>query len=451
MMDKPAHNNPWADKLQHVTLPEADESWMAMKVILDEELPAGLRRDRRRWFLLILMLLLLIGVCHCPATDHRSSMTDGHTPAARPVPASDGGADPTDPGPAAPHSTFFAQARSVPPSHAPVSPVPDPGDPVPDDQGRTGAQTPGRKGTLPARSETDAEQEGSSITPTHTSVAIPATPPGSGTGRSATTDTVTDTVTERKGPAQPTAAKKDPAPKTVVDKHRERGWVAGIGLNQSFAIGGQQRSNYNSGGTTGGLGDYIPVPMIRYYFSPKLYVQLEAQIHAPQYTKKDLLFSRVPADSVNSLQRSEYIRKLFYFHLPISVHYSPFKNFYAGAGLQFSRLGNGIALFEDKLIRPGSADSVTSVRVQNLKADSSYWKMKTQEFRLLLDVNYNYKKFVLGLRYDRAFSDFLHVQATNTQTTGSGNSALQLYFRYIFFDNRKNTHRSSHAGKLPSE
>src|SRR5882762_3741869 len=87
MMDKPAHNNPWADRLQHVTLPGADGSWTAMKAILDEELPLGLRRDRRRWLLLILLLLVLIGVCHCPETNHRPSTAAGHTSVANHAPA----------------------------------------------------------------------------------------------------------------------------------------------------------------------------------------------------------------------------------------------------------------------------------------------------------------------------------------------------------------------------
>src|SRR5882762_10281671 len=66
MMERHEHTNPWADKLQEVQLPDANDSWSAMEAILDKEMPPGRRSDKRRWLLLILLLLLLIGVCNCP-------------------------------------------------------------------------------------------------------------------------------------------------------------------------------------------------------------------------------------------------------------------------------------------------------------------------------------------------------------------------------------------------
>jgi hypothetical protein len=222
-----------------------------------------------------------------------------------------------------------------------------------------------------------------------------------------------------------------------------KGWVAGIGLNQFFTVGQQEQSNYNSSGTTGGIRDYIPVPMIRYYFNKKLFVQLEAQFNTPQYTKKDLLASESKEDTMTiptaKLQSVLYIKKLFYFNLPLSVHYSPFPNFYVGAGLQFSRLTNGVGLFQEKASPRFTAgpDSIKSSKVQSFKNDTTYQKMKTTELRLLLDLSYTYKKFIIGARYNRALSNFIDVRVSDTQVTQSRNSSIQVYLRYILWDGRK--------------
>jgi hypothetical protein len=117
--------------------------------------------------------------------------------------------------------------------------------------------------------------------------------------------------------------------------------AAGLGLNQFFTLGSQQHSSYNSGGTVGALSDYIPVPFIRWYISKKLYLQIEGQINTPQYTKQLLAKQEIINDTSRPGQITEdnsvYINKLFYFNIPLSINYSPFQNFYAGAGLQFSQ------------------------------------------------------------------------------------------------------------------
>ncbi|MES1249339.1 MAG: hypothetical protein ABUL46_01575 [Chitinophaga rupis] len=262
----------------------------------------------------------------------------------------------------------------------------------------------------------------------------------------------TDPTAKKPGPAgkkpgDPVAQKSTEQPdKKKTDKVKPteeddvKGLVAGIGLNQFFSVGQQQKSDYNSGGTSGGIGDYIPVPMVRYYFNRKLYVQLEAQFNTPQYTKKDLVGGLSKADTLSPgrvEQNSVIIKKLFYFNLPLSLHYSPFKNLYLGAGLQYSRLTNGVGVLQNKVIVTGAADSIKSAVVYNIKGDSVYQKMRTNEFRVLFDINYTYKKFILGVRYNQALSKFLDVRISDTQITQARNSSLQLYARYILWDHRK--------------
>src|ERR1700722_3631277 len=77
------HNNPWAEKLLQVSLPDSGEAWQAMESRLDEQMPRWWSRDWRRWVLLILLLLLLIGVCNCPGSRRlfHSSATVSRKPA----------------------------------------------------------------------------------------------------------------------------------------------------------------------------------------------------------------------------------------------------------------------------------------------------------------------------------------------------------------------------------
>ena len=128
----------------------------------------------------------------------------------------------------------------------------------------------------------------------------------------------------RKPVVKDSTHKKPPAPpKEKPEKKRDGGFMVGIGLNQFFIVGGQQASSWNSGGITGTLSDYIPVPMIRYYVNSRFYIQLEAQINTPQYTKKNLVINEIPADSLSParfVESSVSINKLFYFNLPLSVH-----------------------------------------------------------------------------------------------------------------------------------
>jgi hypothetical protein len=254
---------------------------------------------------------------------------------------------------------------------------------------------------------------------------------------------VTPDSTRKKPAAKDSTRKKPPAPpKDEEDKETEKGFVAAMGFNQFFPIGGQQVSDFNSGGITGTLGDYLPVPVGRYYFNKNLYVQLEVQFNAPQYTKKDLVIKPAKPDTLSQgrVQSSTVtIKKLLYFNVPLSVNYAPIDGLSLGAGLQFSRLRNAFGSFDTTITNTISTpvDSVVGKRESTLKGSTVYQNISTNEFRVLADVNYTYKHFILGMRYNRALSNFINVQVGSGNVTQSRNNSLQLYLRYILFDGRK--------------
>jgi hypothetical protein len=479
MIERRQYNNPWAEKLSQVSLPDSGESWRAMEAVLDRRMPTGWRRGRRRWLLLILLLLLLIGVCNCPGRRWFSAgrtgsgsfraVQQGGTAAggpslagtiAPPVIAPGAG---TKPAPAAGSATYaeppapatvrYSQSRlhhptggigltGRPPRQrgSPRTPSPEGNDPEGNaPQGAT-PQGASPKGATPQGATPKGESS-------HFANSPPATPnsnaPKAGAEQPAQSKKSDSLTVPARKPVLKDSAHKKPAapPKEEQKTERNDGWMVGIGLNQFFRVGGQQASSFNSSGITGTLSDYIPVPMVRYYFNPKLYVQLEAQFNTPQYTKKNLVISQPPLDSISGtlirIQSSASLQQLFYFNVPLSVHYEVVDNLDLGVGLQFSRLSNAIGTFDSSTYSLGSPDTANSKATKSFKGDTLYQQIKTGEFRFLLDASYTYKHFILGLRYNQALSKFINVQIAPGQVTESRNSSLQLYLRYILWDGRK--------------
>jgi hypothetical protein len=429
-----------------------------MEALLDREMPAGSGRARRRWFLLILLLLLLIGVCNCPG---RKFFLPGKTETFPAVPA--GG-----------------KARSGPSAGGPAMRVENGKTDAGGAAGKDSVVGVRREGLVTGDSVTESRLQRSVTEGSVTGGSVTKTRPGSsagvkkdrvsgagkryprtreravttGTRAGVTLDTTTastpDTTAKKitaknpgKNPVKSVAKTPPGPPKDSAEKQKRGAWMVGIGLNQFFTVGGQQESSWNSGGITGTLEDYIPVPMVRYYFNPKLYVQMEVQINTPQYTKKNLVAVSTPVDSVGTttggvlitVQKSVSINKLFYFNIPLSLHYTVFGHLDIGTGLQYSRLTNGIGVFNNNIDTGGTAS--LSTETKSFKGDSVYQKIKTHEFRFLVDVNYNWKHFIIGIRYNQALSKFIHVEISPGQITQARNSSLQLYLRYILWDGRK--------------
>jgi hypothetical protein len=235
---------------------------------------------------------------------------------------------------------------------------------------------------------------------------------------------------------------KKPSPPPEESKEKDHGWVFGVGLNQFFPIGGQRGSTYNSDGLTGTLTDYLPVPMIRYYINHKTYLQVEAQLNTPQATKKDLVFNSVSHDTTSipgkNVETSATIQQLYYFNIPLSFHYAPTDDLNFGVGIQYSHLSNAIGNFDSTITSlTGPSSAVDANATKSFRGDTLYQRIKTNEFRFLIDASYTWKHFVVGLRYNQALTRFINVQLPTGGSTQSRNSSLQLYVRYILWDTRK--------------
>jgi hypothetical protein len=214
--------------------------------------------------------------------------------------------------------------------------------------------------------------------------------------------------------------------------------AAGIGINQFFPIYGQFYSGINPEGQKSNLADYTPIPMLRIYFSKKIYLEVESEFNAPQFVKNDLTVTKGTTNTISSsviftARDSAKIQKLFYFDAPLSIHYSLFRNFYLGAGVQFSKLNNGAGFVfnrNDSSINGHYTYIYTSESIGNLNSSATYNEMKKNEWRFLIDINYQWKDLSLGIRFNQSISNFISSPAQEK------NRAAVFYLRYTLWENR---------------
>lgn len=218
----------------------------------------------------------------------------------------------------------------------------------------------------------------------------------------------------------------------------ERWFAAGLAPYQNFSVGSQQAYNYNSAGSKNIATDYLPAPYLQLHLTNRMYVLSEFQFNAPQSTPSLLLSQKsltVPMSAVGYTE-STYLRKLYYFNMPVSFYYSPVKNFYLGSGLQFSSFNSGLAYTEQ---RTANNSLVKSDNIK-IKDDSLSSKITASEWRYLFDANYYVNRFMFGVRYNQALNNFINLNVNNTlPPVQARNQSIQFYIRYniIMSDKRR--------------
>ena len=222
-------------------------------------------------------------------------------------------------------------------------------------------------------------------------------------------------------------------------------WAAGISLNSSVTVNAQSRYNYNMNAKSGTLTDYIPSLYLQFHLNDYVYAQTEINFISPQYTPQLLVYqhsnSLTGQPNGTSQQKTIYIQKLYYFNLPVSLHYSPINNFYFSAGLQFSSFQSGLVSIQQKqyatLTGPDHATSISN-SVVKFKDDSIAAKLSPNEWRWQVGADYYWNRFSFGMRYNKSFKDLLNVNLSSSlPPTTLRNQSLIFFVRYNLFESRK--------------
>ncbi len=242
----------------------------------------------------------------------------------------------------------------------------------------------------------------------------------------------------------------------VVGTGDNKNFAIGLSLPLAFPLSDQKVVAYNFNGGANTSLDYLPMPHVQFHINQKSYVQAEVQIVSPQYIQPVLLYQSKYEASGNTtgyrfITNSVYARKLYYFSLPVGVHYSPFKNFYLGSGIQFSSLLSGIAMYDKRgynSLGPVSGDTLITQSFSKFKNDTISGRLNGNEFRLMMDANYYWHRFTVGLRYNQALSNYVSVRINSTAPLFTDkNKSMQFYLRYNLWEDKKRKKGGLVAGR----
>ena len=241
--------------------------------------------------------------------------------------------------------------------------------------------------------------------------------------------------------AQKSASKSKTAKSRALAAVENRTLAIGLSLPMGFPLGDQKPGAYNINAKPNTVSDFLPVPHLQYHLNSKLYLQTEVQLMNPQFIQPVLLYeNKTDFPSTNTVRyNSVYAKKLYYFNLPVGIHYSPFEHFYLGTGLQFSSLVSGVAMHEETSFVIGTGTrNLLSQTYTRFKNDSISNRIDNSEFRLMLDANYYWKQFTVGLRYNQALSNYVSFRLNNvTPLFQDKNKSLQFYLRYNLWEKYK--------------
>jgi hypothetical protein len=210
----------------------------------------------------------------------------------------------------------------------------------------------------------------------------------------------------------------------------------GAGFNYFLAINDQQQSIFNAKGNRSDLSNFAPVIMGRFYIKDKIYLQGEMQFNAPQLSQKVLLdkkFTPMPGPSptgISRVEKSIFSEKLFYMHLPFSVHVSPLKNIFIGGGFQYSRFKKAVGLTEEKLLVSGRPDSIISRLRAPIDDSMKSAVFKPSEWGYLADASFKWNRINVGIRYTKSFQSFLRIAPAGSTPFNTTNSSLSFFLRY---------------------
>lgn len=257
-----------------------------------------------------------------------------------------------------------------------------------------------------------------------------------------------------------------PAPPVAATANRKKGRSFGEGAPGTFAIGitlpmnlpinDQVALGLNRNARPNTLSDFLPSLNLQYRLNTHAFVQTEIQFSSPQYISPLLMYQRKQDQpfTASYAYTSISARKLYYFNLPLTVHYSPVPGLYLGAGIQYSALLSGVALSEKKQSwggGPGGGPREMTIKYEYSKFshDSLSCMLKSTDWRLVLDFNYYWNRFTVGFRYNQGLSDYADFRIANTSyAVRDKNKATQFYVRYNIWEDRKRNNRKSNKNLL---
>lgn len=234
--------------------------------------------------------------------------------------------------------------------------------------------------------------------------------------------------------AKTDSAQQRPAVKNEEEKKKDYYFSAGLALQQQIPFAGQKANPYDRYGRKGSLADYIPSVYVRFHQDKKWFLQSEFRYGAPQSVKEIIYNSDSISDTGNVITTttSFQLKKTFYHQLPLSFNYYVLPNWSVGAGLMYSRFQSAVS---EETVRQRNnqlqRDSLLSRKLVYIKAsDDSVSVFTSSQLHALIETQYQWKRFSLGLRYTQGLRPFIRYTGANGVLSEEKNKSLQIFLRY---------------------
>lgn len=217
-----------------------------------------------------------------------------------------------------------------------------------------------------------------------------------------------------------------------------RKFSAGFTLRQYLPVPGQDFNDYNTDGERYVYSDYVPAIFVRAAITDRSYLQAEFGYHSPQYTRNIEALetnngaSTVPGYAAYLEYEKSTVKKLFYNEFDLTYHYRFGERWWLGAGVQYAILTGG-AIADQIILKPSNAalpDVNYSTTVYSMRGHTAFYDAAREkgEWRGVLDVEYAWDRWMLGIRYQQSFDIFyFYITGSPGYTTNSGISIRASY------------------------
>lgn len=216
-------------------------------------------------------------------------------------------------------------------------------------------------------------------------------------------------------------------------------WLAaGIGLQQVIPVAGQSAVPYNYFGRTGSIYDYIPSVYLRLHHGNKWFLQGEFRYGAPQ-SVREFSFSRstrFDTASNNMVVTSVRLKKTYYHQLPLSFNYYIRPKWSVGAGSVYNYFFGAVTEEEVKNRNVTNNTESIKTQIQNIRGYKDSFLYKTH-VQFLLQTEYEWKRFTLGLRYTRDLQPYIRYTQPDGTIRDEKNQSLQFLLRFRLWKSKR--------------
>ncbi len=220
----------------------------------------------------------------------------------------------------------------------------------------------------------------------------------------------------------------------IIKKRNSLFIEGGIQLQQQIPLGTQKVTAYNYNGNKNVLLDYVPALYLRLEKKDQWFLQGEFDYSSPRIIKQFVYSQHTQTDYAHSTVSTTayHLQKVFYSQLPISFHYYVQPHWSVGAGVAYNWFCGALV---QKTVAVQDVVLGTQIRSQQetpIKnfSDSFLYKTNTS---LLLQTNYSFKKWSVGLRYWQDVQPFIKYTLPDGTIVNKRSSSLQLLVSYRLF------------------